>query len=39
MEGRWDLFWATGAPEAYLLYKRAMQEGEHDTKAERAACI
>ena len=35
----WELFRAAGAPEAYLLYKRAMQEGEHDTKAERAACI
>lgn len=21
MEERWALFWATGAPEAYLLYK------------------
>lgn len=35
----WELFRDTGAPEAYLLYKWAMQEGEHDTKAERAACI
>ena len=35
----WEVFTDTGAPEAYLLYKRAMQEGEHDTKAERAACI
>lgn len=35
----WELFRDTGAPEAYLLYKQAMQEGEHDTKAERAACI
>lgn len=26
MEGRWDLFWATGAPEAYLLYKSAMRQ-------------
>ena len=24
----WELFRDTGAPEAYLLYKRAMQEGE-----------
>ena len=35
----WELFRDTGAPEAYRLYKRAMQEGAHDTKAERAACI
>ena len=35
----WELFRDTGAPEAYLLYKRGMQEGEHVTKAERAACI
>lgn len=35
----WELFQDTGAPEAYLLYKRAMQEGEQDTKTERAACI
>ena len=35
----WELFRDTGAPEAYLLYKRAMQEGDHDTKAEWAACI
>ena len=35
----WELFRDTGAREAYLLYTRAMQEGEHDTKAERAACI
>ena len=25
MEGRWDLFWATGAPEAYLLYRGAQE--------------
>ena len=24
----WEVFTETGAPEAYLLYKRAMQEGE-----------
>ncbi len=35
----WELFRDTGAPEAYLLYKRAMQDGEHETKAERTACI
>lgn len=35
----WELFRDTGAPEAYLLYKGAMQEREHDKKAERAACI
>lgn len=25
MEERWALFWATGAPEAYLLYKEAAE--------------
>ena len=35
----WELFRDTGAPEAYLLHKRAMQDGEHETKAERTACI
>ncbi len=24
----WELFWKTGAPEAYLLYKKAQRESE-----------
>ena len=35
----WELFADTGAPEAYLLYKRAMQTGADATEEEKAACI
>ena len=35
----WDLFCETGAPEAYLLYKRAMQTGAAGTEAKNTACI
>ena len=31
MEGRWDLFWATGAPEVYLLYKEAAECSRNDS--------
>lgn len=38
----WELFQDTGAPEAYLLYKRAMQTGQTGaagTEAKNTACI
>ena len=35
----WDLFCETGAPEAYLLYKRALQNGVAGTEAKNTACI
>ena len=35
----WEVFTDTGAPEAYLLYKRAMQTGAAGTEAKNTACI
>ena len=35
----WELFQDTGAPEAYLLYKRALQNGAAGTGEEKTACI
>ena len=36
----WQLFQDTGAPEAYLLYKKAMRtHGAESTEEETAACI
>ena len=35
----WELFQDTGAPEAYLLYKRALQNGAAGTEAKNTACI
>ena len=35
----WEVFTDTGAPEAYLLYKRAMQNGAAGTEAKNTACI
>ena len=35
----WDLFCETCAPEAYLLYKRALQNGAAGTEAKNTACI
>ena len=31
MEERWALFWATRAPEAYLLYKEAAECSRNDS--------
>ena len=35
----WEVFTETGAPEAYLLYKRALQNGAAGTEAKNTACI
>ena len=35
----WELFQDTGAPEAYLLYRRAMQNDAAGTEAKDTACI
>ena len=35
----WEVFTDTGAPEAYLLYKRALQNGVAGTEAKNTACI
>ena len=35
----WELIQDTGAPEAYLLYKRALQNGAAGTEAKDTACI
>ena len=35
----WEVFTDTGAPEAYLLYKRALQNGAAGTEAKNTACI
>ena len=35
----WELFQDTGAPEAYLLYKRALQNRAAGMGEENTACI
>ena len=35
----WEFFRDTGAPEAYLLYRKALQTGVQDTQGAESACI
>lgn len=35
----WELFRDTGAPEAYLLYRKALQNGAENTQGAESACI
>ena len=35
----WELFQDTGAPAAYLLYRKSMQGGAAHTEAEKEECI
>lgn len=35
----WEFFRDTGAPEAYLLYRRSLQNSAEGSEAENTACI
>ena len=36
MEGYWELFWRTGSPEVYLLYKREQEARAAGTETDAA---